>query len=644
MNKQDIQSLVDRLNYLTKKYAEGVPEVSDKEWDELYFQLLQEERESGIKLPDSPTQTIYYANIVDNLKKVAHNHQMLSLDKTKSVLEVKTFLHGQDYVAMAKMDGLTCSLRYLGGELVSAETRGNGIVGEDITHNAEVMSSIPKKINYNEELVVDGEIICLISDFQDFKDEYKNPRNFAAGSARLLNANECAKRKLTFIAWDLINGFNDETHFVNKLIKLQDLGFQVVPWRLQEDITDAIENIQNWCRINGYPIDGIVFKFNDIAYGNSLGKTAHHFKNAIAYKFYDEKYETTLIDIEWSMGRTGQLTPIAIFIPVEIDDTEISRASLHNINIMENLLIKPFKGQIISVYKSNQIIPQVAPYIYEIPAAAEFFQIPESCPYCNQPTIITESDSGTKELYCYNADCNGKLINKIEHFFGKKGLDVKGISLATFEKLIDLNWVSKIADIYNLQQYKSKWIQIQGFGDKSVNKILSAIENSKNCELDKFICAIGIPLIGTVASQQIAKQFKTWYNFREAVNNHFNFSTLYDFGYVTSEIILHFNYQEADELSEILNIQSYKEEKVDDNSKLQGKKIVITGTLYNYKNREELKRIIEAKGGKVLSSISSNVDMLINNNINSTSAKNVSAKKMNIPILTEEQFIENFID
>lgn len=642
MNKQEIQSLVDRLNYLTKKYDEGIPEVSDKEWDNLYFQLVDAEKESGIILPDSPTQKVSYT-IVSSLPKITHNHKMLSLDKTKDINEIISFLNKNDYVAMAKMDGLTCSLRYLNGGLVSAETRGNGLVGEDITHNAMTISSIPKKINHQEELIIDGEVVCLYPDFQDFEKDYKNPRNFAAGSIRLLDANECARRKLTFIAWDVIKGFDDETLFLNKLIKLESLGFKIVPW-VQENENYAISDIQDWCLEQGYPIDGIVFKFNDIAYGKAQGETAHHFKNAIAYKFYDEKYETSLINIEWSMGRTGQLTPIAIFNPVDIDDTEISRASLHNINIMESLLKKPFKNQIINIYKSNQIIPQVFGYTGDIPAAADFFQIPELCPYCNQPTTITESDSGTKELYCYNPECNGKLINKIEHFFGKKGLDVKGISLATFEKLINLNWVNEIADIYNLYKYKEQWIQLPGFGEKSVNKILLSIENSKNCDLDKFICAIGIPLIGTVASKQIAQYFKIWDKFKQAINNRFDFSVLYDFGYIMSEAILNFNYTEADKLSKILNILEYSENTNEINNKLTGKKIVITGTLNQYKNREELKTIIESNGGKVLSSISSNVDILINNNINSTSAKNIAAKKLNIPIITELQFIEEFID
>lgn len=354
---EKIQELIKNLNHYTALYDAGTPDISDEEWDKMYFELKELEKETGLIYPNSPTQTVFY-DVVNNLKKVEHNHKMLSLDKTKSIDEVQAFLGDKEFIAMAKMDGLTCSLRYVDGELISAETRGNGIIGEDVTHNALVIPSIPNHINLKQELIVDGEIVCLSNDFERFKQDYKNPRNFAAGSIRLLSASECALRGLTFIAWDAIEGIR-YNNFSTRLQTLQELGFTIVPW-VKENVSYAIGDIQDICKRDGYPIDGIVFKFEDIAYGKSLGETDHHFKNAIAYKFYDEEYETKLLNIEWSMGRTGILTPVAIFEPVDDGDSVIERASLHNLNIMrETLGDCPHKGQKIWVCKQNAIIPQV---------------------------------------------------------------------------------------------------------------------------------------------------------------------------------------------------------------------------------------------------------------------------------------------
>ena len=352
-----MEELVAKINNATKAYDEGHPIMTDEEWDNLYFQLLDLERDTGIVLPDSPTQKVIY-DVVNALPKVEHNHKMLSLDKTKSEAEVNDFLGNHDFVAMAKMDGLTCSLRYNNGVLISAETRGNGIIGEDVTHNAKVIPSIPKEIDYKDELIVDGEIVCMWDDFQTFITNYKNPRNFAAGSIRVLDSKVCATRKLTFIAWDVIKGIGFDTVTQN-LEELREYGFEVVPW-IKENPAYAINDIKDYCANHNYPIDGVVFKFDNIAYGKSLGETGHHFKNAIAYKFYDDEYETTLKDIEWSMGRTGILTPVAIFEPVDIDGSTVERASLHNINILQETLgTKPFKGQKIWVAKMNMIIPQI---------------------------------------------------------------------------------------------------------------------------------------------------------------------------------------------------------------------------------------------------------------------------------------------
>ena len=353
-----MENLITELNKATVAYDKGEPIMSDKEWDDLYFELQSLEKKYGQSLENSPTRKIHFEK-VSELKKVKHSHPMLSLDKTKDIDVIKSFFGNQDRIAMCKMDGLTCSLTYENGKLISAETRGDGIVGEDITHNALVIPSIPNKINYSERLVIDGEIICTYNDFENFKDEYKNPRNFASGSIRLLDSKECANRKLTFVAWDVIEGMSGKL-LTENLQELNKLGFNIVPITVSDTVEVQIDTIKDFAKAFGYPIDGVVFKFNDIEYGKSLGATDHHFKNAIAYKFYDEEYETRLINIHWTMGRTGQICPIAVFEKLDIDGTEVSRASLSNISIMEQTLGKhPFVGQEIVVTKRNQIIPKI---------------------------------------------------------------------------------------------------------------------------------------------------------------------------------------------------------------------------------------------------------------------------------------------
>ena len=362
MNEWTIRSLIDELNRLTVLYDAGQPEISDKKWDELYFKLQEMEKGTGIIYPDSPTQNIHFEK-VSELKKVKHNHPMLSLDKTKDIQEVNEFLQAQPFVAMFKMDGLTCSLTYEHGELIKAETRGNGIVGEDIWHNAKVVKNIPLEIPYEGRLVVDGEIICRKDDFIPFQKEYKNPRNFASGSIRLLSSEECKKRNLSFVAWEMIEGYPNIKEFWQRLEQLYNIGFTIVPMVCDRQwVDEALEVIQEQFKEEHaiYPIDGYVFKFNNVDFGKKQGQTDHHLKNAIAYKLYDEIYETHLINIEWSMGRTGQISPIAIFENLNINGTSISRASLSNLSIMKKTLgEKPFVGQTIYVSKRNEIIPKI---------------------------------------------------------------------------------------------------------------------------------------------------------------------------------------------------------------------------------------------------------------------------------------------
>lgn len=633
---EEMKELVNRLNYLTKKYDEGHPEVSDKEWDELYFKLVQMEKESGIHLDESPTQKINY-QVVNELKKVEHNHKMLSLDKTKDIEEVKKFLGDNDYVAMCKMDGLTCSLRYVGGKLISAETRGNGLVGEDILHNALVIPSIPQQIKYQDELVVDGEIICTYEDFKPFSDTYKNPRNFASGSIRLLDSKECEKRNLTFVAWDIVKGYpNANDSFIFRLMLLIFEKFNIVPFE-KGPVEHCVEVLTKTAQDMGYPIDGIVFKFDDIDFGKQQGETAHHFKNAIAYKFYDDEYETTLQNIEYSMGRTGILTPVAIYDDIEIDGSVCNRASLHNLSIMKDLLGDfPYKGEKIWIYKANMIIPQISKAEKRVSFEDFHFDIPETCPVCGSPTAINES----AQLYCTNPDCDGKLINKLDHFCGKKGLDIKGLSKATLEKLIDWGWVNNCVDIFSLKDHIKEWVVKPGFGAKSVEKILDSIEESKNCSTEAFIASLGIPLIGRTIAADLAKRFETYEALSKAIDEGYDFTKLPGFAWAKSQALKNFDYTEADKLYGILNVKPTSTTVDISNQPLKDMKFVITGSLKQYKNRAELEHVIEQCGGKVVSAISKNVNYLINNDAESTSAKNMAAKKLGIPILTEAEFLE----
>ena len=532
----EMSAVVRKLNKATKAYDEGNPIMSDKEWDDIYFWLVEAEKYCGFKNPNSPTVKIHYS-VVNELKKVTHNHEMLSLPKTKEIKEVIDFIGEHNFIAMAKMDGLTCSLRYLNGQLVSAETRGDGIIGEDITHNARVINTIPKYINYYDELIVDGEIICTTENFKAFAEDYKNPRNFAAGSVRLLDSRECERRNLTFVAWDVIKGLEDENQLNYKLMNLIDLGFIIVPFVYVDNTNEKpnewfLNEIKTLSQANGFSIDGVVFKFNNVDYGKSLGKTAHHFNNAIAYKFYDELYETQLKYIDWTMGRTGILTPDAVFEPIEIDGAEVTRASLHNVSVMEEIMGDCcYAGQKIKVFKANQIIPQIASaekmsygeVISKGGISVDGFSGDLLCPICGGGTSLIKSDSGTVNLICDNPQCGGKLINQLDHFCGKKGLDIKGLSKATLEKLINWNWVNSCYSIFELKDYRDKWIQMPGFGVKSVDKILNAIEDAKTTTFDKVISSIGIPLIGKTISKDLASKFASYESFREAIDKNFDF-------------------------------------------------------------------------------------------------------------------------
>ena len=645
--KERIKYLVEYLNKCTVEYMNGTPSISDKEWDDLYFELVKLESQTQYYLPESPTQAVYHV-AVDGLTKVEHNHLMLSLDKTKDLDAVASFVNKHDWIAMLKLDGLTCSLLYEDGKLVRAETRGNGTVGEDITHNAMGIKSIPKKIGTKERMIIDGEVICKLDDFEKFAGEYKNSRNFAAGSLRLLDSAECAKRDLTFVAWDWINK-PIVSNLSEGLYKLNEYGFTVVPYvvnRTVEVVDEACDLLQLLADDYKYPIDGIVFKYDPAYDYERAGRTDHHFRGGIAYKFYDELYKTKLLDIEWSMGRTGVLTPVAIFEPVDMDGSIVERASLHNISIMREVLgDMPHYGQAVEVYKANMIIPQIATADKEgSDTVATIFGVPDTCPICGGP-VAEEMQNDTIVLMCKNADCEGKTLNRIEHFGSKKGLDIKGLSKATIEKLMDWGWINKVSDLFNLIDYRNEWIKQPGFGVKSVDKILEAIEASRECTLEQFIAALGIPLIGAVAAKELAAAYPSWFDFIDAVyDNEIKFYHLPNFGVEMHNALKRFNYTEAIEMvtKGVIKFKDAETIETASNVSLEGKVFVITGKLTHFKNRDELTNIISSLGGKVNGSVSRNTHYLINNDSKSTSSKNKTAMSLNIPIITEEEFLQTF--
>ena len=650
INAEDYIQYIKCLNEWTKAYDEGHPMVSDKQWDDLYFEVVEYEREYPECIwKESPTQKINY-QVVNELKKVKHNHPMLSLNKTKNIEEVKSFIGDKDYIVMAKMDGLTCSLHYEGGKLVSAETRGNGEVGEDITHNAMVIPSIPKKVKNKKPFTVDGEIICTYKDFEKVKGEYKNPRNYAAGSIRLLDSKECANRNLTFVAWDIVD--LDISLLSNKLDNLEFLGgFTVVPYlyndELNNDVEKLMEAVKYKAEMMSYPIDGLVIKYNRTDEYEAAGRTDHHFKGGLAYKFYDETYDTKLKWIEWSMGRTGVLTPVAIFEPIDTGDSIIEKASLHNVSVMrETLGDCAYIGEPLKVFKANMIIPQIAEagpkftwdeVIKHNGASAN--DNPEFCPICQAATAIQTSADGVENLICTNPQCEGKLINIIDHFCGKKGLDIKGLSEKSLDKLIGWEWVNDITDIPKLKEHRAEWINKPGFGQASVDKILKSIDDRlAEAPLHAFISGLGIPLIGSRVSKQICEKVETWKEFRDLIHEDFDFTEWSGFGPEMNSALHKFDYTQADAIVEYITFKPAEHQ--DKSVKLDGCNFVITGKLQNFKNRQELIDRIEAAGGKVASSVSSKTNYLINNDVNSTSAKNKKAKELGVPIITEEDLLE----
>ena len=630
-----IRYLVNELNKHTELYDSGNPIISDKEWDDMYFELVELEQEWGYILPNSPTQRVNYT-IVNELKKVKHNHPMLSLDKTKDIEEIKSFIGRKEWIAMLKLDGLTCSLLYEGGRLVRAETRGDGEIGEDVTHNAMVIPSIPKKIKYTGRLVVDGEIICPLDDFKEFEGEYKNARNFASGSIRLLDSNECAKRKLAFVAWDCIDGYDTNNNSLNKkLTELFNYNFNIVPFTILD-----LDNAAQWLKSTNdeytrYPIDGIVFKWNKCLEYESAGRTEHHFRGGLAYKFYDELYETKLIDIEWTLGKTGVLTPTAIFKTVQIDGCDISRASLHNISIINKLGLT--NNCTVKISKRNEIIPQVEECLQDGDSAIE---IPKYCPVCGGKTeVMKENES--EVLMCTNPNCSGKLLGRLKFFVSKPAMNIEGLSEATLQKFIELGWLSSFKDIFTLKDRFTEMVKLDGFGETSVKKLLDAIEKSRDVKLENFITALSIPNIGKSAAKTISDKFNGDYiEFSHAYEDYFDWTELDDFGETMAknlESYLLRNYGDVNDLaSEMYFVK--RENRVVTENPFNGRVLCVTGKL-NHFTRDSINAKITELGAKAAGSVSKKTDYLITNE-QSGSSKYKKAVELNIPIITEDQFLD----
>ena len=649
-----MRGLVSILNEASDCYYNGKPLLmSDSQFDARLEDLRQLEEETGFVFANSPTQNVGY-KVLTELKEATHNHPMLSLEKCHSVQEIIKFADNKEVVASIKLDGLTVSLLYENGVLASAETRGNGYVGSDITEHVKQFLNVPYKINKEGTYIIDGEAIITDEDFAQInKDgEYKNSRNLAAGTLAVLDTSLVSKRKLRFFAWDVIEGGNSN-NLKDNLHEAKELGFDISPyWSSAEldakKLQGVIDYIFDYASEEGYPCDGIVFKFNDIEYGKSLGATSHHFKNGIAYKAKDDVYETELVDIDWTVGKTGVITPTAVFKPVEIDGTTVERASVHNISILTSLDLHI--GDIIEVKKCNQIIPQIhrnvsADERMALRKEPDYIIIPSTCPICGGNTEIKQ-DNNSKVLVCTNDDCRGKLLGKLAHFVSKNAMDIEGLSEATLEKFIELGWLNDFEDIFTLKDHFTEMVKLDGFGETSVSKLLNAIEASKNTTLDRFIYSLSIPLIGRSASKTIAKYFDNDFEkfHNECFFTDFNFTVLDDFGEAMNESMHHYlkcNFIRVALLSGYMKFE--KPQITSNNASLSGLTFVITGSLNHFANRDEAKEKIERLGGKVSGSVSAKTSYLVNNDITSTSGKNKKAQELGIKIINEDELLKMLV-
>lgn len=642
---QRMKELVEKLDQAAKTYYQEDREImSNQEYDSLYDQLEQLEKETGTVLTNSPTVRVGY-EAVNELPKEEHPSPMLSLDKTKDREVLRGFIGNHKCLLSWKLDGLTIVLTYENGELVKAVTRGNGIVGEVITNNARVFKNIPLRIPYKGQLVLRGEAIITYSEFErinetigDADAKYKNPRNLCSGSVRQLNNEITAKRNVRFYAFALVSA--RDVDFSNsreqQFIWLKKQGFEVVEYKLvtSESLDEAMDYFSKAIVNNDFPSDGLVVTYDDIAYGESLGSTAKFPRNSFAFKWADEMRETKLVDMEWSPSRTGLINPVAIFEPVELEGTTVSRASVHNISIVKELQLGI--GDTIKVYKANMIIPQIAENL----TRSGNLVIPDKCPVCGREARIRK-ENDVETLYCMNPDCVAKKIKSFSLFTSRDAMNIDGLSEATLEKFIAMGFIHNFGDIFEIGKYKDQIVEMEGFGQKSFDNLMVSLEKAKETTLAKVIYSLGITGIGLANAKVICKYFdddieKIRYAEEEEI------SSIEGIGPVIAGSMADYfksaeNNQKLDHLLSHLHLVH---EETSAEQVFAGKTFVITGSVEHFSNRSEAKEFIEARGGKVTGSVTKKTDYLINNDKTSASSKNKKAQELGISILSEEDFLE----
>ena len=644
-----IKELVKLLNEASKAYYAEDTEIMDNfTYDRLYDELEALEKETGIFMSDSPTRNVGYES-VDDLPKMQHERPMLSLDKTKDVEVLRAFIGDNKTLLSWKMDGLTIVITYRDGELYQAVTRGDGRIGEVVTNNAKVFKGLPVSIPFRGELIIRGEAYITYEDFEEINRQigdadakYKNPRNLCSGSVRQLNNEVTARRNVRLKAFSLVRaeGMDFGNSHENEFIWLRKIGFDVVEYRTvtSADLDEAMDYFRDKVSVNPFPSDGLVALYDDIAYGESLGTTAKFPRNSFAFKWADEQRETTLLEIEWSPSRTGLINPVAIFEPVELEGTTVSRASVHNVSIMKEL--KLGKGDKILVYKANMIIPQIAENL----TRSGIDPLPEKCPACGEKTALV-SENGVETLICRNPGCPAKAIKSFALFAGRDAVNIDGMSEATLEKFIAHGFIRDFSDLFRLDRYKDQIVSLDGFGLKSYDKLTAAAEKARHVTLAKVIGGLGIPGVGTAVGRLIANALGN--DPQKVMDISEDELTQIDgIGQVMAEAYRKWwdNEKNRSAYEKLLDVLEFeKPDNVSAPSVLAGKTFVVTGSLYNYGNRNELKEYIENSGGKVSGSVSSKTDFLINNDYMSNSSKNKTAKELGVPIITEEEFIERFV-
>lgn len=641
-----MKELIDILNRASAVYYQGKDEImSNFEYDKLYDELVSLEKESGLVLAGSPTQKVGY-EILSELPKQTHPSPMLSLDKTKQVNELESWLGDKEGLLSWKMDGLTVVLTYENGQLLNAVTRGNGVVGEVITNNAKVFKKLPISIPFKGHMVLRGEAVITYSEFEKInaslseEEQYKNPRNLCSGSVRQLNNEITAKRNVELYAFTLVEaeGVDFENSQKNKMEFMRKQGFQVVEYKLvtRENIAETVEWFSDKVKTNDFPSDGLVLLYDDIEYGDSLGSTAKFPRNAIAFKWADEVAKTKLLEMEWSASRTGLINPVAIFEPVELEGTTVSRASVHNISIVREL--KLGIGDEIEVYKANMIIPQIAKNLTE----SDSLEIPDKCPVCGEKTVI-HKENDVEVLFCENPDCLAKKIKSISLFVSRDAMNIDGMSEATIEKFIARGFLHELADLFKLERYKDEIISMEGFGEKSYEKLIKAADAAKVTTTAKFIYSLGISGIGLSNAKMICKAFDNDFDKIRKVSRE-ELIEIDGVGEVLADSFVRFfekenNNHVVDDLLKIIKMEDSESSVQND---MEGMNFVITGSVNHFSNRGAVKELVESRGGKVTGSVTSKTKYLINNDSTSNSSKNKKAKELGVQIITEDEFIDMF--